>query len=127
MSSHKLYDPQGIKALYKAHDAPSLPALITGGGQERMLRPLIRYVIGSVAKLTWFTRWKRFAFAKSKPQLTLLILIFQVHDIWCRLVPGLSPTAPLANLVYRIVCKSMSSPTPVVHTQALRINEATNV
>lgn len=39
MSSHKLYGPQGIGALYAARDAPRLPPLCTGGSQERGLRP----------------------------------------------------------------------------------------
>ena len=39
MSSHKVYGPQGVGALYKARDAPPLPPLCTGGSQERGLRP----------------------------------------------------------------------------------------
>ena len=39
MSSHKIYGPQGIGALYVRQGAPKLTPLCTGGAQERGLRP----------------------------------------------------------------------------------------
>lgn len=39
MSSHKIYGPQGVGALYIRHDAPKPAALFTGGDQEHGLRP----------------------------------------------------------------------------------------
>ncbi len=39
MSSHKIYGPQGVGALYVEHGAPKPAPLYTGGAQERGLRP----------------------------------------------------------------------------------------
>lgn len=39
MSSHKIYGPQGVGALYIKHGAPMPPSLFAGGSQEHGLRP----------------------------------------------------------------------------------------
>ena len=52
------------------------------------LRPLIRDVIGTVAKLTRSARRRQLAFAKSNPKLAWLIHACHVHDAWWRLAPG---------------------------------------
>ena len=52
------------------------------------LRPLIRDVIGTVAKLTRSARRGRLAFGKGNPKLDWLLQACEVHDAWWRLAPG---------------------------------------
>lgn len=52
------------------------------------LRPLIRDVIRTVAKLTRSARRCQLAFAKSNPQLAWLMHACDVHDHWWRYAPG---------------------------------------
>jgi hypothetical protein len=52
------------------------------------LRPLMRDVIGTVAKLTRSARRRCLAFGKSNPKLDWLLHACDVHDAWWRFAPG---------------------------------------
>ena len=83
---NQLYYTCGLLAqqLLVAMQYDMLPAAARTCG----LRPLIRDVIGTVAKLTRSARRYQLAFAKSNPQLAWLIHACHVHDTWWRLAPG---------------------------------------
>ena len=52
------------------------------------LRPLIRDVIGTVAKLSRSARRRQPAFAKSNPKMVWIVHACHVHDTWWRLALG---------------------------------------
>ena len=83
---NQLYYTCGLLAqqLRVAMQYTMLPPRARSGG----LRPLIRDVIGTVAKPTRSARRCQLAFAKSNPNLAWLIHACHVHDAWRRPAPG---------------------------------------
>ncbi len=83
---NQLYDTCGLIAqqLFVTMQYGMLPTTARSCG----LRPLIRDVIGTVAKLTRSGRRDRLAFGKTNPKLDWLLQACDVHDAWWHLAPG---------------------------------------